>query len=126
MNDYFERINFAVEQHGAIEQLSSGRLRGDVSYCEACNGMFQGLAADIAKDAGFALARECYVGSLRGCRIVNFVHDEYVVEVPEHAAAQDTAPRIERLLVDAAGPWLPGVKLGVEVTISRRYKGDYL
>jgi len=123
---YFERIEWAVDTHGAIEQLYSGRRRGGVSFTDACNGPFQGLAADIAKDAGFKLARECYLGSLKGCRIVNFVHDEYVVEVPEHAAKTDTAPRIEKLLVDAARPWLPGVKLGVEVTVSRRYKGDYL
>jgi DNA polymerase I-like protein with 3'-5' exonuclease and polymerase domains len=125
MSDYFSKIDFAVETHGAIEQLYSGRLRGDVSYTDACNGMFQGLAADIAKDAGFQLARACYVGALRGCRIVNFVHDEYVVEVPEeHAKA--CAERIEAILVLAARPWLPGVKLGVEMTISRRYKGDYV
>jgi hypothetical protein len=125
MQDYFRKIDFAVEQYGAIEQLYSGRRRGDVSYCDACNGMFQGLAADIAKDAGFALARECYVGRLEGCRIVNFVHDEYVVEV-EESHARLLAATIEQILVDAARPWLPGVKLGVEVTVSRRYKGDYV
>ncbi len=125
MPEYFKRIDFAVEQHGAIEQLYSGRLRGGVSYTDACNGMFQGLAADIAKDAGFKLARECYAGRLAGCRIVNFVHDEYVIEVPEYRALSH-AIVIEELLVAAARPWLPGVKLGVEVTISRRYKGDYV
>lgn len=122
---YFDKINWAVETHGAVEQLYSGRVRGDVSYTDACNGLFQGLAADIAKDAGFQLSRECYVGNLAGCRIVNFVHDEYVVEVPEEYA-KGCAKLIEYILTNAAKPWLPGVKLGVEVTISRRYKGDYL
>jgi hypothetical protein len=125
MPDFFSKIDFAVETHHAIEQLYSGRVRGGVSYTDACNGMFQGLAADVAKDAGFQLSRACYVGELRGCRIVNFVHDEYVIEVPEEGA-RSFANVIEALLVKAARPWLPGVKLGVEVTISRRYKGDYL
>jgi len=125
MSEYFKKIDWAVTEHGAIEQLYSGRLRGDVSYTDACNGMFQGLAADIAKDAGFKLARECYVGVLEGDRITNFVHDEFVCEVPE-GLAQEHAKMIELILVDAARPWLPGVKLGVEVTVSRRYKGDYL
>lgn len=122
---FFDRIKFAAEQHGAIEQLYSGRRRGDVGFTDACNGMFQGLAADIFKDAGFALARECYVGVFKGSRIVNEVHDEYVIEV-EEAEAMYRAVEIEKLLVSATRPWLPGVKLGVEVTISRRYKGDYV
>lgn len=126
MRDYFARINDAVDHHGAIEQLYSGRLRGQVGFTDACNGMFQGLAADIAKDAGFALARECYVGSCLGRRIVLFVHDEFVVEVPDGPAVDQDAYVIERILVDAARPWLPGVKLGVEVTVSRRYKGEYV
>lgn len=125
MRGYFQRIDFAVSQHGAVEQLYSGRLRGGVSYCDACNGMFQGLAADIFKAAGFQVSKACYVGSLKGDRIVNEVHDELVIEVPEDHA-REHAQVIERIMVDAARPWLPGVKLGVEVTISRRYKGDYV
>jgi hypothetical protein len=125
MREYFDRINWAVEKHGYIEQLYSDRARGDVSYTDACNGMFQGLAADIAKDAGFKLARECYVGSLRGCRIVNFIHDEWVCEVPEVSAVV-CAANIKTILEKATRPWLPGVALGVEVTVSRRYKGEYL
>jgi hypothetical protein len=38
----------------------------------------QGLGADIAKAAGFDLARWCYLES--GARITLFVHDEFVVE----------------------------------------------
>lgn len=122
---YFSKINFAVEQHGAVEQLYTGRRRGDVGFCDAANGMFQGLAADIFKDAGFQVARACYVGELAGDRIVNEVHDELVIEAPE-ALARAHAPVIGDIMERAARPWLPGVKLGVEVTISRRYKGDYV
>lgn len=125
MADYFKRVNWAVEQYGAVEQLYSGRRRGEVSYCDACNGLFQGLAADIFKDAGFQVSRACYTGSLAGDRIVNEVHDELVIEVPE-AKAREHGPAIANIMEQAARPWLPGVKLGVEVTISRRYKGDYV
>jgi DNA polymerase-1 len=123
MPEYFRRIDFAIEQHGAIEQLYSGRRRGDVSYCDACNGMFQGLAADIAKDAGFELARACYVEQIAGARIVNFIHDEWVVEVPE-TEARDYSQVIRHVLINAAARWLPDVMLDVEVTACRRYKGD--
>lgn len=125
MRDYFKKVDWAVEQYGAVEQLYSGRRRGEVSYCDACNGLFQGLAADIFKDAGFQVSRACYTGSLAGDRIVNEVHDELVIEVPE-AKAREHGPAIADIMEQAARPWLPGVKLGVEVTISRRYKGDYI
>lgn len=125
MPHYFKKIDQAVGQYGYIEQLYSGRVRGRVSYCDACNGMFQGLAADIMKDAGFRLSRECYLGSMRGARIVNEVHDEYVIETPE-AKARDDAKIIKKICVESAAKWLPDVRLGVDVKVSRRYKGDYL
>lgn len=68
-----------------IEQFWSKRLRGDTGFTDAANGYFQGLAADIAKRAGFLIAQECYAdpkSPLYGCRPLAFVHDEWLVEVP--------------------------------------------
>ena len=53
----------------------TGRLRARVDYCAARNTPFQGLAADGAKLALFRLTAEGY-------RVVAFVHDEIVVELP--------------------------------------------
>lgn len=44
---------------GTIMQPVSGRLRGGLDYCAACNGFFQGLLADVAKEAHRIATREC-------------------------------------------------------------------
>ena len=61
----------------------TGRVRGRVGFTQARNTPFQGLAADGAKLALWALIRAGY-------RVVAFIHDEIIVELPEegvdHAA----------------------------------------
>jgi len=89
----------------------SYRLRGRVPFTVACNTYFQGLAADLAKDAGFLIAQECYCDShspLFGYRIINFVHDEIIIEGPRetcHAAAV----RMKEIMEDAGRRWCPDV-----------------
>jgi DNA polymerase I-like protein with 3'-5' exonuclease and polymerase domains len=61
--------------HGGVVTLT-GRIRGRVSFCQARNTPFQGLAADGAKLALWRLMRE-------GFRIVGFIHDEILVELPD-------------------------------------------
>lgn len=70
---------------GTIEQFVSKRVRGNVGFCDASNGNFQGLAADIAKAAGWRLCELAYEdtsSALYGCRPLAFVHDEWLFEVP--------------------------------------------
>jgi DNA polymerase I-like protein with 3'-5' exonuclease and polymerase domains len=108
---YFQRIA-AMTQAGLcqIEQLYSRRWRGGCSYSQAGNTMFQGLGADAAKAAGWAITKACYLpGSvLYGSRVVNFVHDEFLVEVPKDTAAE-CAAEVGRLMVEAANVWMPDV-----------------
>ena len=95
-----------------IRQLRVERYRAGVSFCEACNTLFQGLAADAAKSAGFMIARACYVDEsspLFGSRPVNFVHDEFVVETPDNEHAHDVAVELARLMVAGALPFVPDV-----------------
>src|SRR5262249_9415329 len=54
----------------------TGRIRGRVGYTQARNTPFQGLAADGAALALFDLVRE-------GFRVVGFIHDEVLVELPD-------------------------------------------
>jgi len=108
---YFRLINEFIERGACVEQLFSGRFRGGLTYCEACNTPFQGLAADAAKAAGWLVCRACYVdraSPLFGCRIVNFVHDEILIEAPE-PRAHEAAEELARLMVAGAAPWLPDV-----------------
>jgi hypothetical protein len=53
----------------------------------------QGLAADGAKLAMYRLGREGY-------RVVNFIHDEFLIELPDDADHFAQACRIERILVE--------------------------
>lgn len=122
--DYFQYVGRLVEgPSNRIEHCYSGRFRGDVSYTEACNSFFQGLAADAAKAAGFLISKACYTephSPLYGCRIVNFIHDEFILEAPEETAAE-AAEELARLMVEGASPFLPDVPPKAEPLLMRRW-----
>jgi DNA polymerase-1 len=126
MADYFRMINRAVNQNRPqVTQLFSGRVRGFSglrAYTEACNTMFQGLAADMAKAAGWYIIQACFDPSspLYGCRIVNFVHDEFILEAPEDRA-HEAALELSRLMIKAAGEWLPQVRIAAKPQVMRRW-----
>lgn len=125
MSWYFRWIDGQVNANPPlVRHLFSNRFRGGVGYTDACNSYFQGLGSDVAKAAGWAIARACYVDTkspLYGFRMVLFVHDEFVTEGPEdraHEAAQEQS----RLMVEASRPWLPNLKpIEAEPSVMRRY-----
>jgi len=93
-----------------IRHPRSGRWRGQTRYTEACNGMFQGLGADCAKDAFYRVQRACYnerESPLFGSRPINFVHDQIITETPlsgdPHAAAMEQ----KRIMDETARGWMP-------------------
>jgi len=116
---YFALVNRLLDGNDTtrIQHLLSNRYRGGVGYCEVANSFFQGLAADIAKEAGFRIARACYVetGSpLYGCRVWNFVHDEFLLEVPaEPARATLAGWEVSRIMVQTAARWMPELEAGI-------------
>jgi len=57
-------------------QTITGRIQSKATYCQARNSRFQGLAGDGAKLALFELFK-------RRVRVVAFIHDEIIIEVPE-------------------------------------------
>ena len=69
---------------GAAAVTPTGRVRGSVGYTQQRNSPFQGLAADGAKRALFRLV-------LAGFRVVGFVHDEILVELPDQGGYVDRA-----------------------------------
>lgn len=109
-----------------IKHFLSDRIRGGIPYTVAANTLFQGLAADAAKDAGFRIAREMYVDHgtpLFGSRLVNFVHDQFVAEVPELIASEATL-RMDTIMRETASEWMPDVTIRTTPAItSRWYKG---
>ena len=93
----------------------TGRVRGRVGFTQARNTPFQGLASDGAKLALWALIRAGY-------RVVAFIHDEIVIELPEvgvdHAAE---ARRIEEIMNDSMERVTGAVPVACEYALSRRW-----
>ena len=120
--EYFARVNALVEAGRPIEHYRSRRFRGGASYCATCNTFFQGLAADMAKDAAFNLAAGCYLGAgaLGGCRVVGFIHDEFLVEVPERTA-HEAALAVQLVMEEAGRAWCPDVPVRAEPALMRAW-----
>jgi DNA polymerase I-like protein with 3'-5' exonuclease and polymerase domains len=154
MRAYFQWITWLTEQTDPttgeakpVAQIRSGRLRGGATYCATANGMFQGLAADGAKEATWLVARECYLERpwekvpdptsgkthsertpLFGCRPSLFIHDEIGMEIPYPVGGESTASaaveRLSSVMVAAMKRWVPDVPIKAEPVMVRRwYKG---
>lgn len=97
----------------SIKQFKSGRHRGLIPKTVCSNTFFQGLGADATKDALYCLQKECYTDcgtALYGCRMVNYVHDEFILEVDEDlTVAREAAKRLVEVMCERAGLWLPDV-----------------
>jgi DNA adenine methylase len=106
----------AAKLFGAEVATLTGRVRGRVSFCQARNTPFQGLAADGAKLALWELTRAGY-------RVVGFVHDEVLVELPDRggwvplAEAEAVVKIMKRAMERLTG----GVPVGCEFALSRRW-----
>ena len=112
------------KQTPVLKQFFSNRYRGNLRFTEFCNSTFQGLAADAAKASGFLIARACYADStsfLYGGRPVDFVHDEFLVEVDDDEYAHDAAMELARLMCEGAKKFLPDVPPKVEPLLARRW-----
>jgi hypothetical protein len=116
-------------ERGSFTHFWSGRLRGGLWYSAMANNPFQGLCADIAKAAGWRIAREMYTGRrydtgqtspLAGGRLVNFLHDEPISELlVEHA--HEGAYRQAEIQVRTAEEIAPGVKWVCEPALMHRW-----
>jgi hypothetical protein len=90
----------------------SGITRRGMWYCAAANCRFQGLAAAVMHEAGWRLAEACYLaapGSLwHGVRVVAFIHDAFILEVPVDKV-HDVDVDFERILREAGAHVMPDV-----------------
>lgn len=125
---YFAWAAEVSDRDAQIEQFVSRRVRAGIQYTQICNTMFQGLAADAAKWAGWQITKECYLrgGSpLGGSFPVAFLHDEFILEVPAvpelaHRAAQ----RVRDIMTTAGDAYTPDVRLDAEPVLMRRWRKD--
>jgi DNA polymerase I-like protein with 3'-5' exonuclease and polymerase domains len=117
MVKYFNAIEDMEYFHNYFILLpKSGRLRGHATYTAACNSLFQGLAADAAKEALFRVSKACFVDKespLYGSILVAFVHDEIICESPLDKAPE-AAEELSRLMEEGAELHMPDMKLKAE------------
>ena len=126
MRAYFAWIRGQMGQTdlATVKHFKSNRYRGLIPYTVACNTFSQGLGADAAKYALYKLVKTCYTDQssiLYGCRPVNFIHDEYMVESPDDEFAHDRAHAMAKLITDSANEWLPDVPTRAKPLLSRRW-----
>ena len=91
----------------------SGRLRANTTFCAEKNTPFQGLAADGAKIALYNLMTS-------GFKLVGFVHDEIITEVPIDKVAEMRILQ-EQIMVQSMQVVVPNITIQVESTVSERY-----
>lgn len=113
MKDYFDYVSSCETDDGwyFVEHLFSKRIRGKATYTAACNSGFQGLAADGAKAAMWEIVRRqrcCPWSNLWGTYLVNFVHDEFILEVP-YRKLEAAARELQQIMCEYFNRYTPDV-----------------
>lgn len=125
MEEFFRYVGESTDDRGWnwARLTRSGRMRARCTYTAACNTYFQGPAADGAKTALWDVTKEIWgddPSPLRGSYLVNFVHDELLLESPEDLAAE-AAERLAVVMEDAFNEIVPDVPTTAEPVIMRRW-----
>lgn len=123
MRPFFDYVKHRVDFFGWLELPRSRRVRGGLSFCSAANYLFQGPAADGACYAHFLVSQACYTqrrSPLYGSRIVNFMHDELILEMlKDHAA--DAAQELDRLMCQGMAAFLPDISITTSPALMPRW-----
>ena len=110
------RLRDAVSRLYGLEPVitATGRIRANASYSACRNGIMQGLAADGAIHALWDLWQAGY-------KIVNFIHDEIICEVPEDENLPARVAEIERLMIEGMQKVVPGANVRGEPEVRRSF-----
>ena len=92
----------------------TGRMRKGVTYTMARNTPFSGLAADGAKLAMWQLLRAGY-------RVVAFVHDEFIIELPADADHTAQAGHVEHICCQAMQQLVGDIPIECEYALAERW-----
>jgi DNA polymerase I-like protein with 3'-5' exonuclease and polymerase domains len=92
----------------------TGRIRAGVTYTMARNTPFSGLAADGAKLAMWQLLRAGY-------RVVAFVHDEFIIELPADADHTAQAGHVEHICCQAMQQLVGTIPVECEYALAERW-----
>ena len=91
----------------------TGRLRAGATVCSGRNCVFQGAAADGAMLGLWRVWRA-------GHKIVDFVHDQVVVESPLDGRIGERVAEIEDLMKRGMWEVVPGMNVKVETVVTAR------
>lgn len=117
MEEYFRAQKSAATYEEPLVQDWSGRVRArgsegrGLGYCDRCNSVFQGLAADGIKQAAWAITKEALLdrsSPLYSGHLYALVHDEVIFEAPEEAAPE-AAERMAKLMEEGMSVVAPDV-----------------
>lgn len=128
MVEYFRWINSLSGYDGeaTVRHFFSGRWRGRIPYTVTCNTFFQGLTADGAKAAMWELTRRQFTepkSALYGTHIVNFIHDEFIIEAPEYIV-HEAALEMRQVMVDEYNKFTPDVPVQASPVAMYRWMKD--
>ena len=92
-------------------------MRAGATFCSAANTGFQGRGANLEMEAGWHVVKATLTpgNALFGCRVVFFVHDEFILECPigRHTAAAD---ELVKIMEEIGRKHLPDVRIGAKAT----------
>lgn len=115
---------YMVEQHGPLGCMHGWRTRKCSSddFCAAANSLFQGLAGDGAKYAGWLLAKKQYCNTesvLYGSKTLLFVHDEFVIEC-EQEKAEECGQALSEVMVDGMEMFCPDITIRADYEVQEQ------
>ena len=127
MTLYFKFINNCIGcDKGTIAHMVSKRVRGGVTFTQACNTFFSGLSADACKLALFEVSKRSYINtnsSLYGSRPVMYIHDEIIMESPIDKAPQ-AADELALVMREKMRLYTPDIPIKTTVAIMDRWYKD--
>lgn len=110
---YFEYVGQCVNIDGwhYVDHVGVPRVRGRATFTAACNTIFSGLASDAAKAAIWEVSRRQYSepkSNLFGTYMVNFIHDELILEVP-YRKLEPAARELQEVMCEQFNKFTPDV-----------------
>lgn len=124
MQPYFGWVAAQVDDgHGLFQSAVSKRLRSGCGFSDGANNGFQSMTADGAKAALWDLVKAMYLagGALGGCYLVNFIHDETLIEVPK-GYGQAAGDVVASIMVEAMQRYTPDIPAVAEPQVMERWK----
>jgi len=124
MADYFNVIGEASKwDRFCLTQPVSLRQRAGCSFTSGSNSFFQGLVADGAKAAVWALSKAAYTGTapLKGVRPWVFLHDEIITEGPLDTLTE-WADAKTALMIEAMERYIPDIPITAAPAAMTRWR----